>query len=91
MKMPILNIIISFFLIFQFSLGKLDILYDLSNIPRINQLYSVEDEECGAGCRIIRLWRFTRCWCPTKPKNKHLIINFQDFIILDNNKTGFPL
>ena len=65
--MPILNIIISFFLIFQFSLGNLIILYDSSNIPRINQLYSVED--CGEGCRLIKFWKFTKCWCPTKPKH----------------------
>ena len=89
--MPILNIIISFFLIFQFSLGNLNILYDLSNIQRTNQLYSIEDEDCGQGCRVIRFWKWTKCWCPTKPKNKYLIINFQDFFILDNNKMGSPL
>ena len=87
--MPILNIIISFFLIFQFSFGNLNIINDLSNIPLTNQLYSVEDDECGEGCRLIKFWRFKiKCWCPTKPKNKHLIINFQSFIILDNNKMG---
>ena len=75
MKMPILNIIISFFLIFQFSLGNLTILYDLSNISRIDKLYSVE-EDCGTGCRLINVWIWTRCWCPTIPKNKYLIINF---------------
>ena len=91
MKMPILNIIISFFLIFQFSLGNLNILYDLSNFQRTNQLYSVEDEDCGEGCRLIKFWRFKiTCWCPAKPKNKYLIINFQDFFILDNNKMVFP-
>ena len=89
MKMPILNITISFFLIFQFSLGNLNFQYDLFNIPRINQLYSVE--ECGDGCRLIRFWKFTRCWCPPKPKSKHLIINFQNFLILDNNKMGYLL
>ncbi len=89
MKRSILNIIISFFLIFQFSLGNLDILNDLSNIQKINQLYSVEDDDCGEGCRLIKFWKFRiRCWCPTKPKNKQLIINLQDFFILDNNKMG---
>ena len=65
--MPILNIIISFFLIFQFSLANLNILYDLSNISRIDQLYSVE-EDCSAGCRKIKLWKWAKCWCPAKPK-----------------------
>ena len=92
MKMPILNIIISFFLIFQFSLGKLNIVYDLSNVQRTNQLYSVEDEECGEGCRLIKFWKFRiTCWCPTKPKNNYLINNFQNFFILDNNKMESPL
>jgi hypothetical protein len=90
MKMSILNIIISFFLIFQFSLANLNILYDLSNISRIDQLYSVE-EDCGTGCRLIKVWIWTKCWCPTKPKNKYLIINFYNFFIEDNNKMGSPL
>ena len=88
MKMPILNIIISFFLIFQFSFGNLNIINDLSNIPMINQLYSVEDNECGDGCIMRKFWKFIWCWCPVKPKNKYLIINVQDFFILDNNKMG---
>ena len=72
MKMPILNIIISFFLIFQFSLGNLNILYDLSNIQRINQLYSVQDE-CGEGCYIINLWFKTICWCPFRPRENLIL------------------
>ena len=86
--MPVLNIIISIFLIFQFSLGNLYIINDLSNIQKINQLNSVKDDECGAGCTLRKFWKFTWCWCPVKPKNKYLIINFQDFFILDNNKMG---
>ena len=87
--MSILNIIISFFLFFQFSLENFDILSNMSNVSKENELYSVED--CGDGCRLIKFWIWTKCWCPTKPKNKYLIINFQDFFILDNNKMGFPL
>ena len=54
-------------LIFQFSLGNLNILYDLSNISRIDKLYSVK-EDCGTGCRLIKVWIWSKCWCPTKPK-----------------------
>ena len=68
MKIPILNIIISFFLIFQFSLGNLNILYDLSNIPKKDKLYSV-NEDCGTGCRLIKFFGiWSKCWCPAKPK-----------------------
>ena len=88
--MPILNIIISFCLMFQFSLGNLYIINDLSNIQKTNQLNSVKDDECGDGCILRKFWKFTWCWCPGKPKNKYLIINFQDFFILDNNKMVFP-
>ena len=67
MKMSILNIIISFFLIFQFSLGNFDILSNMSNVSKANELYSVE--ECGEGCFVINLWFFgKKCWCPTKPR-----------------------
>ena len=67
--MPVLNIIISFFLIFQFSLGNLDILYDMSNISKANALQS--DEECGEGCRLFEFLWIKKCICPPKPKNKH--------------------
>ena len=69
MKMSILNIIISFFLIFQFCLRNLDILYDISNISKANALQS--DEECGDGCRLFKFLWMKRCICPTKPENKH--------------------
>ena len=65
--MPILNIIISFFLFFQVSLENFDILSNMSNVSKANELYSVE--ECGDGCFVINLWIFgKKCWCPTKPK-----------------------
>ena len=58
-------------LIFQFSLGNLYIINDLSNIQKTNQLYSIEDEDCGEGCRLIKFWKFRiKCWCPTKPKTQ---------------------
>ena len=53
--MSVLNIIISFFLIFQFSLENFDILSTVSNVSKENELYS--DEECGDGCRLFEfLW-----------------------------------
>ena len=62
--MPILNIIISFFLIFQFSLVNLNIL----NGGNTNLLPSVEEcGESGSGCYIINLWFKKICWCPLKP------------------------
>jgi len=74
MKMPILNIIISFCLMFQFSLGNLDILYDLSNNPKANELYSAEEcGEEGDGCFIIKiLFFYKHCHCPLKRENKHI-------------------
>ena len=69
MKMPILNIIISFFLFFQFSLGKVDYFFNMSNISKANELYSVEScGEDGSGCELIKFWIFKKCWCPPKPK-----------------------
>ena len=69
MKMPILNIIISFFLFFQFSLGKVDIFFNMSNIYKANELYFVEAcGEDGSGCELIKFWFFKKCWCPPKPK-----------------------
>ena len=63
--MSILNIIISFFLIFQFSLGNFDILSNTSNVSKANELQSVE--ECGENCRVIRiLWFWKKCICPFK-------------------------
>ena len=71
MQMPILNIIISFLLFFQFSLGNLDILYDLSNIPQTNELHSIKScGEEGRGCQLIEFWFYKKCWCPPKPKDK---------------------
>ena len=71
MKMPILNIIISFFLIAQFSLGNLDILFNMSNISKANELYSIEScGEEGRGCQLIKFWFFKKCWCPPKPEDK---------------------
>ncbi len=72
MKMPILNIIISFFLIAQFSLGNLDILFK-SNISKANEIYSIEscnEAEEGRGCRTIKFWIFERCICPPVPREK---------------------
>ena len=75
MKMPILNIIISFFLIFQFSLGlgNLDILFK-SNISKANEIYSIEscnEAEESRGCRTIKiLVFFERCICPPIPREK---------------------
>ena len=73
MKMSILNIIISFFLIFQFSLGNFDILSNMSNVSKANELYSVE--ECGDGCRVIKFLWIKRCICPPKPTKKHTLNN----------------
>ena len=67
MKIPIINIIISFFLIFQFSFRNLAILFNMSNISKANELQSVE--ECGDGCKLIEFWFFKRCYCPPKPKS----------------------
>jgi len=70
MKMPILNIIISFFLIFQFSLVNLNIL----NGGNTNLLPSVEEcGESGSGCYIINLWFKKICWCPLKPKENLIL------------------
>ena len=63
--MSILNIIISFFLIFQFSLGNFDISSNMSNVSKANELQSVE--ECGENCRVIRIfWFWEKCICPFK-------------------------
>ena len=74
MKMPILNIIISFFLIAQFSLGNLDILFSMSNISKANEIYSIEscnEAEESRGCRTIKiLVFFERCICPPIPREK---------------------
>ena len=68
--MPILNIIISFFLIFQFSLVNLNIL----NGGNTNLLPSVEEcGESGSGCYIINLWFKKICWCPLKPKENLIL------------------
>ena len=75
MKMSIINITISFFLIFQFSLGNLDILFNMSNISKANELYSIEScGEEGKGCQWVKFWFYKKCWCPLKPKDK-LIFN----------------
>ena len=66
--MSILNIIISFFLLFQFSFGNLDILSNMSYVTKVNELYSVE--ECGEGCRLIKFLIWTKCICPPKPTKK---------------------
>ena len=70
MKRPILNIIISFFLLFQFSLENMDILFNMSNISKANELYSIE--ACGDedyGCFEIDLWFVGKtCWCPFKER-----------------------
>ena len=71
MKMSIINITISFFLIFQFSLGNFDILSNLYNISKTNELYSIEScGEEGKGCQLIKIWFYKKCWCPPKPKDK---------------------
>ena len=73
MKMPILNIIISFFLIAQFSLGNLDILFSMSNISKANEIYSIEscnEDEERRGCQTMKFLIFERCICPPKPKDK---------------------
>ena len=67
MKMSILNIIISFFLIFQFSLGNLSILSNMPNISKADEFFFVQ--ECGDGCRLIEFWFFKKCYCPPKPKS----------------------
>ena len=75
MKMSIINITISFFLIFQFSLGNFDILSNIYNISKTNELYSIEScGEEGKGCQLIKIWFYKKCWCPLKPKDK-LIFN----------------
>ena len=66
--MSILNIIISILLIFQFSLGNMDILFNISNVSKANELYSVDEE--GRGCQLIKFWFFKKCWCPPKPEDK---------------------
>ena len=72
MKRSILNIILSFFLIFQFSLGEMDILFNMSNISKANELDSIETcGEEGEGCIIIGFWFLKKCLCPPKPENKH--------------------
>ena len=72
MKMPILNIIISFFLIAQFSLGNLDILFK-SNIFKANEIYSIascNEAEESRGCRTMKFWFVKRCICPPIPREK---------------------
>ena len=72
MKMPILNIIISFFLIAQFSLGNLDILFK-STIFKANEIYSIEscnEAEESRGCRTMKFWFVKRCLCPPLPREK---------------------
>jgi len=74
MKMPILNIIIRFFLIFQFSLVNLNILHDFPNDGNTNILPSIEEcGESGSGCFIINLWFKQICWCPLKPKENLIL------------------
>ena len=73
MKRSILNIIISFFLIFQFSLGNLAILSNIPNISKVNELYSVEscnEAEESRGCQTMKFWIFEKCICPPKPRDK---------------------
>ena len=73
MKMPILNIIISCFLIVQFPLGNLDILFSMSNISKANEIYSIEscnEDEERRGCQTMKFLIFERCICPPKPKDK---------------------
>ena len=66
MKRSILNIIISFLLIFQFSLGNLAILSNMPNLSNANELQSLQ--ECGDGCKLIKFLFWERCICPPKPK-----------------------
>ena len=67
MKRSILNIIISFLLIFQFSLGNLAILSNMPNLSNANELQSVQ--ECGENCRVIRiLWIWRKCICPLRDR-----------------------
>ena len=68
MKMSILNIIISFFLIFQFALENFDILSNMSNVSKANELLIIQ--ECGDGCRLIQFFIWTKCICPPKPREK---------------------
>ena len=92
MKMSILNIIISFLLIFQFSLGNLAILSNMPNFSKANELQSIE--ECGDECRVIRiLWFWKKCICPFKREQKtrvSYIIKIPHSMVLVNNKMGFP-
>ena len=62
MKRSILNIIISFLLIFQFSLGNLAILSNMPNFSKANELQSIE--ECGENCKVIRILWKKICICP---------------------------
>ena len=66
MKMSVLNIIISFFLIFRFSMENFDILSTMSNVSKKKELYSVE--ECGDGCRLIKFLWIRKCLCPPQPE-----------------------
>jgi len=66
MKMSILNIIISFFLFIQFSLGGLGISFNMHDISKVNESQSVQ--ECGDGCKLIKFLFWERCICPPKPK-----------------------
>ena len=73
MKMSIINIIISFGLIFQFSFGNLDILFSMSNISKANEIYSIEscnEAEESRGCRTMKFWFVKRCICPPIPREK---------------------
>ena len=73
MKISILKIIISFFLIFQFSLGNLDNLFNMSNFSKTNEIDSIascNEAEEGRGCRTMKFWIFERCICPPIPREK---------------------
>ena len=70
MGKPFINIIISFFLIFQFSLGNLSILSNMPNISKADEFFFVQ--ECGDGCRLIKFFIWTKCICPPKPKSNRL-------------------
>ena len=68
--MSILNTIISFFLIVQLSSGNLEMLFNISNIFKVNTIHSVES--CGAdgsGCQLFTFLWFKKCICPPKPKS----------------------